>query len=717
MSGVLKAVLAVERGLIPGNPTFEIPNPKIDFVASKILASNTTASWPEAMIRRASVNSFGFGGSNAHAIVEHPHVLNPHHEEKGVTSYASSNDDIFVDEEDDVQARQLLVFSANDDVSLRASVRELLRHLSDPAVKIDPVDLAYTLSQRRTRHFYQAYIVAQGSKFRESQVVYGKLRESLRIGLVFTGQGAQWPQMGRELLAHHLVARSTIDHLDETLQGMSDPPLWTLKQKLVDPRSSNHMRLPQYSQPLVTALQLALVAVLHDFGLDPTMVVGHSSGEIAVAVAAGFLSPEDGIKVAYLRGKAAKNSQAAQKFKLKMLAVGLGSEDTQQYLGLSSSITVACHNSPKSITLSGPVQNLENLQKIVKANGHFARLLMVDLAYHSPYMHGVAEDYRNLLIRNCPTLGTRHTSTNIQFFSTVEGRLRERPTDADYWVSNMVCPVLFEQGVSAMVKEGGAEHLIEIGPSSALAGPINQIKQAIGQTSESFAYSATLVRGEGSTRPLFEVAGTLFFSGLDMNFAKVGGSQCPQSQPCVIIDLPNYQWNHFVKYWHESWASKDWRYRPFPLYDLLGTKVLNTAWSTPTFKRTLRLNEVPWIRDHMLGPNIIFPGSVYIAMAVKAVFQMEKASGLEILGNVNGVEGASYHLRDVRLLRVLVLQENTNHHLFLSCYPGQGPAQTWRRFHISSLKDDSWTEHCVGFVRISLPKPSVPRYQRRHQSR
>lgn len=713
VSGMLKTVLAVERGIIPGNPTFEIPNPNIDFAAAKILPSRATTSWPEGMMRRASVNSFGYGGSNAHVIVEHPNVLFPEHEEVGVTSYAPPSDDFFFaddddddDDEDQDLARRLLVFSANDETSLKASVRELMRHLANPLVKVDPADLAYTLSQRRTRHFYRAYVVAQGSRFKESQVVYGKLHASPRVGLVFTGQGAQWPQMGRELLARFPVARATIEHLEETLQSMSEPPSWRLAEELVELRSSDHMRLPQFSQPLVTALQLALLAVLKDVGLEPAAVVGHSSGEIAAAVAAGCLSPEDGIKVAYLRGKAAEDLHAAKSCKLGMLAVGIGPEDTRQYLESYPSVKIACYNSPKSITLSGQAHDLERLQDAIKADGHFARVLMVDLAYHSSYMEEIAEHYRALLLRHCPTLGTHQKSADVQFFSTVDGGLREGDTGVDYWVANMVSPVLFDQGLSAMVQEGGAGQLIELGPSGALAGPIKQIKQAVGHGPASFVYTAALARGEDSTRPLFDVAGKLFFSGVDLNFAKVG-SQVLESKPRVITDLPNYQWNHSVKYWHESLASKDWRYRPFPVHDLLGTKVLGTPWSSPTFRRTLRLNDVPWIRDHKLGVDIIFPASGYIAMAVEAVFQMGKASGQETLAGIESVEQASYRLRDVRLLRALVLEENADHHLFLSCYPEQGPAQTWRRFQISTLKDDVWTEHCAGFARISVPSTTT----------
>lgn len=710
ISGMLKTVLAVERGIIPGNPTFEIPNPKIDFAACKLLASKTAAPWPRDTLRRASVNSFGYGGSNAHAIVEHPEILLPEFQATSVTSYAgeSAYDDMFAAdaEGDDDDAWRLLVFSANDDSSLKAHVNECIRHLSNPAVNVQSADLAYTLAERRSRHFFRAYAVSEGPLFRESQVAYGKPASSApRVGFVFTGQGAQWPGMGRELLQRFPVARQTIHRLDRALSSMTDAPSWSLVAELCEPRSSEHMRLAEFSQPLVTALQLALLAVLQDWNLQPAMVVGHSSGEIAAAVAAGCISQEDGIKVAYLRGKAAKEWQLLyQGHKLGMLAVGLGSEEVGRYLQSFPTVTVACVNSPKSVTLAGEVPQLEAVHKDVQNDGHFARLLMVDLAYHSDYMKGVAELYADLLATHCPNLSYRRQSSDIHFYSTVEGALKMDHTDAEYWVQNMLSPVLFAQGVAALVKEGGADHLVELGPSSALAGPIKQITKGI---STPVQYLAAFNRGDHAPRPLYDLAGNMFCWGLDVDLIKVNGlSSLRAPKPRVIIDLPNYQWNHSVKYWHESLASKSWRYRLFPVHDLLGTKVLGTSWKAPSWRRTLRLKDVPWIRDHMVGTDVVFPAAAYIAMAVEAMFQTAKGAGMELAASIDSVSEASYQLRDIRFQRALVIEEDVQHQLYLFLHPAQGQNDTWFHFRISSLREDAWTEHCSGLVRVRRVKTS-----------
>jgi acyl transferase domain-containing protein len=721
ISGMIKTALAVERGIIPGNPTFEIPNKNIDFDACKVMPSKAAIAWPSGHVRRASVNSFGYGGSNAHAILEHPKVLLPDYDQPGTTSYASEVEDLFAEDSADTQ-RSLLVFSANDETSLKSYVRELIRHLSNPAVKVDAADLAYTLSQRRTQHYYRGFVVSDGPNFKENQVAYGKFRGEARVGFVFTGQGAQWPEMGKELIAQFPVAKHTVEKLDQILQSMAEPPSWSLMTELIEPRSPEYMRLPQFSQPLVTALQLALMSVLEDFGVRPAAVVGHSSGEIGAAVAAGHLSEEDAIKVAYLRGKASEDLRASQKMKLGMLAVGLGESDTRSYMDLRPRVKIACSNSPKSVTLSGERKDLEHLLGVIQADGHFARLLQVDLAYHSDYMEEVAVRYRHLLEENCPNLSTFQVSNGVRFFSTVDGGFRQEGTDVEYWVKNMSSPVLFNRATSSMLRENGVDLMIELGPSGALAGPINQIKQslAIDGAAPSAEYLPGFKRGVESTRPLYELAGKLFFWGIHVDPMKLSFRPA-QPKPRVIIDLPNYRWNHSVKYWHESLSSKDWRYRLFPAHDLLGTKVLGTSWKEPTFRRTLRLKDVPWIRDHTIGTDILFPASGYIAMAVEAMFQRAKALAMVPFSNIENVTQASYRLRDIRLLRALVVEEHVDHKVYLFLSPAHGQKDIWFRFIISSLKDDIWSEHCSGFVRI-CPAIEVTTMERptleplRHQS-
>ncbi|TGO34215.1 hypothetical protein BHYA_0207g00130 [Botrytis hyacinthi] len=305
ISGIMKAVMAIENGIIPGNPTFIKPSPK------------------------TSVNSFGYGGSNAHVILEQPKFPDgPHH----ISSYLSDTDELTLDE-DDSEHPYTLIVSANDNASLKVNIKALSNHLINPRVKVNLEDLAYTLSERRTKLWHRAYIPTRSTEVDENDFVVGKKNpEALRIGFVFTGQGAQWPQMGKDLLQFFPWTIDILKNLDGALQSLPQPPAWLLIHELTKVRSAEHFRQPEFSQPLVTALQLYIINVLQRWGIKPQSVVDHLSGEIAAAYAAGFLDHATAIKVAYYRGRAAVNRKNEVESDVSMLAVGLGTERLLPFL-------------------------------------------------------------------------------------------------------------------------------------------------------------------------------------------------------------------------------------------------------------------------------------------------------------------------------------------------------------------------------------------------
>lgn len=350
----------------------------------------------------------------------------------------------------------------------------------------------------------------------------------------------------------------------------------------------------------MTALQLAILAIFEDWGIKPQSVVGHSSGEIAAAYAAGYLSREDAIKVAFYRGQAAKCCSNSDKRPVGMLAVGLGSAEVTKYLqGMENLVQIACFNSPQSVTLSGTHDALEQVKKSLVQDHHFARLLQVNLAYHSKFMVEIGDYYEELLLQDFES--TVFKRGDVKMFSSVTGEEMGEQADALYWKSNMVCPVRFDDAVQKLVSgRGGANFLIEIGPSGALAGPIGQIKKILSGNTANIQYFTALSRGQDSVNSLFKVAGQLFISGGSINLKNVNkdGAGADTVCPQVIVDLPNYSWNHSTQYWYENEASKEWRNRLFPHHDLLGTKVLGTSWHSPSWRKTLRVEDLPWLNDH-----------------------------------------------------------------------------------------------------------------------
>ncbi|KAJ5773670.1 hypothetical protein N7457_008566 [Penicillium paradoxum] len=714
ISGLIKAILSIEQDLIPGNPTFITPTPKIDFDGLKLQPSRANRPWPVAPFKRASVNSFGYGGSNAHVIVEELKVLLPDIGTTYVSSYQGEDDMFADDDEAPASQPQLLVLSANDEASLRAGATALKNHLTNPNVKVSLEDLSHTLSERRSHHFNRGYLITDTVSINETELVVGKksTREP-RVGFIFTGQGAQWPQMGEALIRTFPEARDIVVELDKCLQSSSRAPSWSLLSELTEPREAEHLRKPEFSQPLVTALQIVLVDILKRWGVSPNAVVGHSSGEIAAAYAAGLLSKEAAIRAAYYRGQApelaeevledqdAKPEQSSQAF--GMMATGVGAEEITTYLqGLGQTVQIACYNSPSSLTLSGTVEGLTKAQKRLTEDSKFARMLQVNLAYHSTFMDEISHGYTDLLSKDFEHLPFKEGA--VRMFSSVTGKQLAGPTDAEYWKSNMICPVRFDAALTNMLTASDApDFLIELGPAGALKGPTSQIlKNLQGIKAQ---YTSAIARGAADMRSIYEVAGSLYVAGGKVDLSQV--NKVEGATPKMVVDLPNYSWNHSTKYWYESEASKDWRNRLFSPHDLLGSKVLGSPWQSPAFMRSLNVQDLPWIADHKMGPDIVFPATGYISMAIEAIYQRSEA--LHILEGEKRVEKPRYRLRNVQFKKALVLPDNqsTRMSLTLTAHTGVG---NWFEFKISSLAGSGWTEHVRGLIRIDedVPQVAVP---------
>ncbi|KAH7030236.1 polyketide synthase module [Macrophomina phaseolina] len=707
ISGLLKAVLTIEHGTIPGNPTFEKPNNNIDFEGLKVKPIRAAIPFPNAPFRRASVNSFGFGGSNCHAIVDEPKALIKNFVPAHTSSFKSfdddDDDDDFLSDDEAASRPYLLLFSANDESSLRSYTKEMSKHLSNLSVKANVRDLAYTLSERRSHHFNRAFVISRKPVLDENALVFGKKEPNIpRIGFVFTGQGAQWPGMAKELFETFPGAAQVVKELDTVLRALPTPPDWSLFEELTAPRSAEHLRQPEFSQPLVTALQLALLSVLSSWGVKPQSVVGHSSGEIAAAYAAGFLTQADAIVVAYHRGLAAKHRQQDNETPLGMLAVGIGADAIGPYLGGTETVQIACYNSPKSLTLSGVVSKLEQVKSRLTKDGHFARMLQVNLAYHSTFMDEIGKEYESLLRRDFHGQSCKPGpfGSNVTMFSSVYGHALapSQTTDVSYWKSNMVSPVRFNDACRDMIAgKDGADFIIEIGPAGALAGPVGQIKDTI-DSGSAVQYVTALKRGVDSVDATLDVAGKLYLKGVPLNMARVNADTELPARPLVITDLPNYAWNHSVKYWFECSESREWRHKQFPCHDLLGSKVLGTPWRSPSFKRILKINELPWLRDHKVGSDIVMPAAGFVAMAVEAMYQTHVS--LKPEEGVSAVGELCYRLRNIRFDKALVVEEDVPAEYVLSLNPLAGTKDSWYEFKISSTKEGVIMDHAGGMIRV-----------------
>lgn len=610
----------------------------------------------------------------------------------------------------DAVKQYILPLSASTREALEARITDLGNWIRNGAgYNFD--DICYTLARRRSELAQRGYITASPATAKtdltsSSLVTSSKPLTSLPIAFIFTGQGAQWAEMGKQLFEQNSVYRATIDTLDRVIEQLPEPPDWTLKNALLAPSAKSRVGDARFSQPLCAAVQIALVNLLRSWGITPRAVAGHSSGEIAAAYAAGLLSEQQAIMVAYYRGLVA----GLLKTQGAMMALGGGPDDAIgliEQLGLQKQLVVACVNSPESVTVSGNSDGIDTLVETASKAGKFARRLQTGgKAYHSYMMGEVADAYERLMDEAWPNLPTADTNIgqDTLFFSSVgcDGPIlctREKTTAlrSGYWQRNMCSSVQFSTALGNLV-DTGQYHMIEIGPHSALQLPFKQIRTALGKSDEDIPYSSTLLRGKDAAACLKALAGELYLRGSHIDLLAVNEISAKSAQLTVVPDLPPYHWTYSELLWRESRLSKDVRHRPRPRHEILGSEMAAGNNIDRVWRNTVRLNEVPWIGDHKLESSIVFPAAGYIAMAIEALSQMNG------LGKAPGV---TFTLRHVKMAAALTVypDEWQQAELYTAVAPARiskgATSNTWFDFTVSSVQGATSVSHCTGSIRVS----------------
>ncbi|KAL6861988.1 KR domain-containing protein [Trichoderma novae-zelandiae] len=718
LSALIKAIMIVERGVIPATRGLTNPSPAIKWDEWKVSVPTEAVPFPRHLpVRRVSINSFGYGGTNAHVIVEGTESLT-----RKAPSYA------FVDSWARQQQRFagrrralernrpfLLPFSAHD----KATIRRNIDAHGKVASKYSLLDLSYTLGNRRSMLASKGFTVASYNSLSNvfehvaENFTFADKKSIRSIGFVFTGQGAQWARMGADLMAYCPSFLRSIRALDLVLEGLSDGPEWSIEDALLEHAETSPIGDAEFSQPLCTAIQIATVQLLRSWGVTPKVTVGHSSGEIAAAYAAGLVSADEAIVAAYYRGKVARDVNTGG----AMMAVGLGAEAVEQYLAeVKGKVVVACYNSPALVTLSGDGDALELVRVKLDADGVFARPVKTNgKAYHSHHMAPVAEKYEKLVRSTKEQVkGSLPLATPAKMVSSVTNKIlgEDAVVDETYWSTNLRSPVLFDQAMQttlAAEEFSDVDLFIEIGPHSAMAGPIQQIKAAV--KAEKIEYIPTLLRGKNCAEQLLKTAGELFLRSYPINMEKITGAYVDQRgsdgkplKGSTIVDLPPYQWNYTRPFWAESRSSQEQRQPKYPRHDVLGQLVVGNSLAEPTWRNVLRIRDLPWLKHHHLGGESVFPAAGYFAMAIEAIRQINETSP-------SPVKEESYVLRDVSIKTALVTPDDDDGiEVLLNMRPsvhGSG----WWDWNVSSVDSERVKkDHMSGSISINTrPRGKTPR--------
>ncbi|KAH6616126.1 hypothetical protein B0J18DRAFT_485034 [Chaetomium sp. MPI-SDFR-AT-0129] len=749
LASVIKVVLALEKGQLPPTANFETPNPKLRLDEWNLKVATELEPWPAAPGEawRASVNNFGYGGSNSHVILEGVSSLstltNGHSLTNGhllTNGHAETNGHALTNGHSETETENsqpsILIFHGRDEQACKRLLSDTASYLQNHPNPTPSLlsDLSHTLLQHRTRFptgWVSAHVVPPSPAGDLSGVITAlesapqfkptRLPSSTpRIGMVFTGQGAQWYAMGRELISSYPVFKGTLVEAEGYLTSFGAD--WFLTEELLRDAASTRVNQTALSISICVAVQIALVRLLATWGIKPTAVTSHSSGEIAAAYAAGGLTLREAMACAYYRSSSAALTPRSGP-KGAMAAIGVGETQAAAYLarlteGTDGKAVVACVNSPGSVTVAGDETAVVKVLEMAGEEGVFARRLKVDTGYHSHHMEPIAGPYRKALLGALATQkgDQPKEKLDVMFSSPVTGgRVTEAKqlADPEHWVGSLLQPVEFVRAFTDMVvgdpAEGNAnvDIILEVGPHTALGGPIKEISALPAFEGLDLPYLGCLTRHLDARECMLTMALTLIRKGYPVDLSALTPiSEGQKQKPRVLTDLPSYPWNHANRHWAEARVNQAYRERDQPPHHLLGSPVPGANPEAATWRQRVRVGESPWLRDHVVQGNILYPGAGYICLAIEAMKQLS--------GGAESVSG--YKLRDIEIHAALVVPDNADgieiQTVLRTVSDKTIGARGWKEWEILSVTQDShWTQHAKGLITVDsslTDKKSVP---------
>jgi thioester reductase-like protein len=619
IAGLTKALLALRHRELPSNLHFKTPNPKIAFDELKLRVVSKPTPLPdrtEPII--FGVNSFGFGGSNAHL------VIREYRAHKGRQSVGSA--------QRKADQTKLLILSAHSGEALKemaGSYAEWLKVTSDAELS----DICASVALRRSQFAYR--LVASGATTTELAerlrlFAAGEAAPRLatartagtaaRLVFVFTGNGPQWWGMGRGLMATDEVYRNAVREVDALFESFAG---WSLCAEMALPEQASRMALTEIAQPCLFALQVGLAAMLRAAGIKPVAVVGHSVGEIAASYVAGALTLEQAVKVIYARS----SSQAPAAGQGTMAAVGLGPAEATDLIARDGGwLEIAAINSPHSVTLSGDLTALERVGQALTNMNVFFRMLALNYPFHSRAMDQIERPVATMLRDLLPAPG------EVPFISTVEGRAIDGTAlDARYWWRNIREPVQFSAAILHLLSDGMTSFL-ELGPHPVLR--------------EYMMQCARVKEIEPTILP------TLHHSGaqkaeLDNIWTAICACHAHSAvdpdelfdQPTHHVDLPPYPWQR-QRHWHDARIPLGF-FGPRE-HPLLGRRVPATG---ALWEGLLDHALSSYLAEHKIDGAVVFPASGFIEIAL---------AGASLLH-----PDAACDLEDIDIRKALVLTDDT----------------------------------------------------------
>ncbi|HEY1349647.1 MAG TPA: type I polyketide synthase [Ktedonobacteraceae bacterium] len=655
VAGVIKVALALQHRQIPPHLHLHTPNPDIPFDELNLRVPQALEPWPQTRgPALAGVNSFGFGGTNAHVVLQEAPVAR-----RSPVRPASGS------QQEQATLLPLSARSAEALSEMAQSYRDLLAH-SEVALS----DLVYSTALRRAHHDHRLAVVAHSKAEMVTRLegfVAGQPGASAPSGrvspqgrpplaFVCTGMGPQWWAMGRELLEHEPVFRASIERCDAEFQRHAG---WSLLEAMSAPQESSRMEEAEVAQPANFALQVALAELWRSWGIEADAYIGHSAGEVAAHYLAGALSFEDAVCVIYHRSRLQQRTSGQG----RMLAVGMTTETLDQAVhDAGPGVSIAAINSPGAVTLVGEAAILEDMARQLETFQVFHRFLHGKVPYHSHYMEPLREELLSSLA------GLHPRTATLPLYSTVTGtRIEGRGVDAAYWWQNVRSTVLFGSALGQMIQDGYTV-FVELGPHPVLA---SSIKELLAQQEQEGVVLPSLRRKEEDRVNLLSALGTLYTRGFPVCWPAL------TEQGATLVKLPIYPWQ-LKAYWTESVESRDDRLLT-PVHPLLGQRM---SPAHPTWELEVSPRLLPYLADHRIQGNVLLPGAAYAEIALAAAHA--------VFGQ------GSYTLEDVTFKKALFLPETSDPKLQTVVNPQEALVEI---YSYTPTGEARWTLHATARLR------------------
>ncbi|MFF1381552.1 type I polyketide synthase [Streptomyces sp. NPDC058308] len=603
VAGVIKTVMALRHGALPGLVHFSSPTPHVDWDGSGVVPLAKAVEWPKGdRPRRCGVSSFGVSGTNAHVIVEEA----PQEEADALPDGDPQATPAAAVQLDVVP----WVVSARTEAGLRAQAAGLL-----PVAEAErPQDVGFSLAVTRSRFDHRAVVLGSrrdelasglASLSRGEQaphVVRGTAWADPRPVFVFPGQGGQWLGMATALAESSPVFAESLAQCGRALERYVP---WSLDEVLRGAAGAPDLDRVDVVQPALWAVMVSLARVWRAYGVEPAAVVGHSQGEIAAACVAGALSLDDGARVVALRSRALVPLLGSG----AMLSLGLGAAQARERAARwGTRLTVAAVNGPESVAVSGEAAAVEELRAECEAAGILARTINVGYASHSSHVDPTRGELLDALA------GVRPRTGSVPMISTVTGEpVGHEELDAEYWWRNLRRPVEFEAATRALLTAG--HHVfIEISPHPVMAFGLEGTIEAARADA---VVVGTLRRDDGGPDRMTTSLAQAHAHGVTVDW----GTHFAPARP-RRIPLPTYPFQR-----RRYWLSETPRTGPTdlaaaglerPAHPLIGAGVQLAETDGHLFTARLSLDSHPWLADHAVGDETVLPGTAILELALRA---------------------------------------------------------------------------------------------------